>query len=68
MQVLQTHTSNIYSLLNGYKLVTMHLSSRDKYKNRRFRKMFFLTCNTECNSDCSSIWQILSRMCGIGCC
>ena len=29
--------------------------------------MFFFTCNTNCNSDCSSIWQILSQMCGFGC-
>ena len=30
--------------------------------------MFFFTCNTNCNTDCSSIWQILSQMCGFGCC
>jgi len=29
-------------------------------------KMFFFNCNTN-NSDCSSIWQLLSRMCGFGC-
>ena len=29
--------------------------------------MFFFSCNTECNTDCSSIWQILSRICGFGC-
>ena len=29
--------------------------------------MFFFSCNTNCNTDCSSIWQILSRICGFGC-
>jgi hypothetical protein len=29
--------------------------------------MFFFNCNTDCNIDCSSIWQILSRICGFGC-
>ena len=29
--------------------------------------MFFFSCNSDCNFDCSSIWQILSRMCGFGC-
>ena len=29
--------------------------------------MFFFTCNTNCNSDCSSIWQILSQLCGFCC-
>ena len=29
--------------------------------------MFFFSCNTDCNNDCSSIWQILSRICGFGC-
>ncbi len=29
--------------------------------------MFFFNCNTICESTCSSIWQILSQMCGFGC-
>lgn len=29
--------------------------------------MCFFTCNTDCNFDCSSIWQILCRLCGFGC-
>lgn len=29
--------------------------------------MFFFSCNTNCNTDCSSIWQILAQMCGFGC-
>ena len=29
--------------------------------------MFFFNCNTDCNTVCSSIWQILSRICGFGC-
>ena len=29
--------------------------------------MFFFTCNTNCNSDCISIWQILSQLCGFCC-
>lgn len=29
--------------------------------------MFYFTCNTDCNIDCSSIWQLLRRLCGFGC-
>jgi len=29
--------------------------------------MFFFTCNTDCNCDCSSIWQLLRQLCGFGC-
>ena len=29
--------------------------------------MFIFNCNTGCGSDCSSIWQILSQLCGFGC-
>ena len=29
--------------------------------------MFFFSCNTTCSNDCSTIWQILSRICGFGC-
>ena len=29
--------------------------------------MFFFTCNTNCGTECSSIWQILSQICGFGC-
>lgn len=29
--------------------------------------MFFFSCNTICNTDCGSIWQILSQICGFGC-
>ncbi len=31
--------------------------------------MFFFSCNTNTNCDngCSSIWQILSRICGFVC-
>lgn len=29
--------------------------------------MFFFHCGTDCGTNCSSIWQILSRICGFGC-
>lgn len=30
--------------------------------------MFFFSCNTNSNTGCGSIWQILSRICGgFGC-
>ena len=29
--------------------------------------MYFFNCNTNCCTNCSSIWQILSQMCGFGC-
>ena len=29
--------------------------------------MFFFNCDSVCNFDCSSIWQILSQLCGFGC-
>ena len=29
--------------------------------------MRFFFFNAGCNTGCSSIWQILSQMCGIGC-
>ena len=29
--------------------------------------MFFFSCNTNCNPCCSSIWQILSQICGDRC-
>ena len=29
--------------------------------------MFFFNCSNICNSDCSSIWQILSQLCGFYC-
>ena len=29
--------------------------------------MFFINCNSGCNTDCGSIWQILSQLCGFGC-
>ena len=29
--------------------------------------MFFFTCNTTCGTECCSIWQILSQICGFGC-
>ena len=29
--------------------------------------MFFFSCNNSCNTECCSIWQILSQMCGFGC-
>ena len=30
--------------------------------------MFFFNFGSNCcDTDCSSIWQILSRICGIGC-
>ena len=30
-------------------------------------KMFFFGFNSNCNTNCSSIWQILSQLCGFGC-
>ena len=29
--------------------------------------MFFFSCNSGCNPCYSSIWQILSQICGTGC-
>jgi len=29
--------------------------------------MRFFFFNSNCSTDCSSIWQILSQLCGIGC-
>ncbi len=29
--------------------------------------MFFFTCNTNCDTDCSSVWQLLRQLCGFGC-
>lgn len=29
--------------------------------------MIIFSCNTNCDSGCGSIWQLLSRLCGIGC-
>jgi len=29
--------------------------------------MFFFGCNTNCGNGCSTIWQILSQLCGFGC-
>ena len=29
--------------------------------------MRFFFFNAGCNTDCSSIWQILSQICGFGC-
>ena len=29
--------------------------------------MFFFNCNSDCNFDCSSIWQLLRQLCGFGC-
>lgn len=29
--------------------------------------MFFFNCNSCCDFDCGSIWQILSKLCGFGC-
>ena len=29
--------------------------------------MFFFNCNSNSNSNCCSIWQILSQICGFDC-
>ena len=58
--------SSIYSLQKGYKSVTILLSSRDNTV-KEVSKMFIFKFNSDCGSDCSSIWQILSRFCGFGC-
>ena len=29
--------------------------------------MCFFIGNTDCGNDCSTIWQILSQLCGFGC-
>lgn len=29
--------------------------------------MFFFDCNSGCDFDCGSVWQLLRRMCGFGC-
>ena len=36
-------------------------------KEKEVAKMFFFSCNSNCNTGCGSIWQILSQICGIGC-
>ena len=40
---------------------------RGTNSDKEVGKMFFFTCNTNCCNDCSTIWQILSRFCGMGC-
>ena len=39
---------------------------RETNSDKEVSKMFFCG-NTCCNTDCSSIWQILSQICGFGC-
>ena len=29
--------------------------------------MFFFSCSNDCGTGCSSIWQILSQICGFSC-
>ncbi len=29
--------------------------------------MFIFNCISDCNFDCSSIWQLLRQLCGFGC-
>lgn len=29
--------------------------------------MFFFSCSNICGTECGSIWQILSQLCGFGC-
>ena len=40
---------------------------RETNSDKEVGKMYFFNCNTDCCTNCSSIWQILSRMCGFGC-
>ena len=40
---------------------------RETNSDKEVGKMFFFSCNNECNTDCSSIWQILSWICGFCC-
>ena len=41
---------------------------RETHSDKEVGTMFFFSCNTGCgNNGCSSIWQILSQICGFGC-
>ena len=40
---------------------------REANTEKEVGKMFFFSCGNCCNNDCSSIWQILSQICGFGC-
>ena len=40
---------------------------RETNLDKEVGKMRFFFGNFCCNSDCSSIWQILSQLCGFGC-
>ena len=57
--------------LTACKKVTKRLQffcPRETNSEKEVGKMFFFSCNTDCNTKCSSIWQILSRICsGFGC-
>lgn len=55
-----------YSLHFDDKSITIHPVLARQIYHRRSCKMFFFGCN-KCNSNCCSIWQILSQMCGFGC-
>ena len=40
---------------------------RETYSDKEVGKMFFFFNKNNCNTDCSSIWQILSQICGFCC-
>ena len=44
-----------------------HTCPRETNTEKEVGKMFFFNCDSICNFDCSSIWQILSQLCGFGC-
>ncbi len=44
-----------------------HTCPRETNTYKEVWPMFFFNCNSACDTDCSSIWQILSRLCGFGC-
>ena len=40
---------------------------RETNSDKEVGKMYFFNCDTNCCTNCSAIWQILSRICGFGC-
>ena len=59
-----------FQYLQLEKWVGIHYNTpclRGTNTEKEVGKMFFFTCGNCCNDDCSSIWQILSQICGFGC-
>ncbi len=59
-----------FQYLQLEKWVRIHYNTpclREANTEKEVGKMFFFTCGNCCNNDCSSVWQILSQICGFGC-